>query len=763
MDINKTLAQEFNLRQEQVDNTIELIDDDKTIPFIARYRKELTGSLDDQILRELHDRLMYLRNLEKRKEEIRSAITEQDKMTPEIENAISTATALVEVEDIYRPFKPKRRTRASIAREKGLEPLAAIIMAQENSTNPETEAAAFISEEKGVEDIKTAIQGAMDIIAEDISDDADVRKKLRSAVNEKGEIISKATDPDAQSVYMNYYEYSEPVSKVANHRVLALDRGEKEGFLKISLTLDESTATDIILNKYIKSNNSCGEIVRAAAEDSYKRLIFPSIEREIRSEMTAKAAEDSIKVFASNLRQLLLQPPLKNSVILGLDPGYRTGCKVAVIDSTGKVLDTNVIYCTPGPKTNIEYSKKILKNLINKHNVTTISIGNGTASRETEQFAAELIKEIPQQISYMVVSEAGASVYSASKLAADEFPEYDVSLRSAVSIARRLQDPLAELVKIEPKAMGVGQYQHDMPQARMNDALSGVVEDCVNSVGVDLNTASHSLLSYISGINSAVAKNIVAYREENGRFNDRKELMKVPKLGKKAFEQCAGFLRVREGNNPLDNTAVHPESYNAASALLTECGFTLADISNGRAAGISEKAEIVGIENISAKLEIGIPTLTDIISELKKPGRDLRDELPPPLLRNGDIMEIKDLKVGMELVGTVRNIIDFGAFVDIGVHEDGLVHVSEICSRYIKHPLEAVKVGEIVKTRVIDVDLKRNRISLTMRLNDEEEKKTEKKQNGKPKKSSKQKYEKREKKGFDANKIHNSAFKIKKK
>lgn len=763
MDINKTLAKEFNLRQEQVDNTVELIDDDKTIPFIARYRKELTGSLDDQILRELYDRLMYLRNLEKRKEEVRSAITEQDKMTPEIENAISLAVTLVEVEDIYRPFKPKRRTRASIAREKGLEPLALIIMAQENSTDPETEAAAFISEEKGVADVKTAVQGAMDIIAEDISDDADVRKKLRSAVTEKGSITSKASDPDAQSVYMNYYEYTEPVSKIANHRILALDRGEKEGFLKVSLTLDESVATDIILTKYVKANNACGELVRASAEDSYKRLIFPSVEREVRSEMTSKASEESIKVFASNLRQLLLQPPLKNSVILGLDPGYRTGCKVAVIDSTGKVLDTNVIYCTPGPKTNIEHSKKVVKELIQKHNVTTISIGNGTASRETEQFTADLIKEIPQQVSYMVVSEAGASVYSASKLAADEFPEYDVSLRSAVSIARRLQDPLAELVKIEPKAMGVGQYQHDMPQARMNDALSGVVEDCVNSVGVDLNTASHSLLSYISGINSSVAKNIVAYREENGRFNDRKELMKVPKLGKKAFEQCAGFLRVRDGNNPLDNTAVHPESYNAASALLTECGFTLADISDGGAVGISEKAETAGIENISAKLNIGVPTLTDIIGELKKPGRDLRDELPPPLLRSGDVMEIKDLKIGMELVGTVRNIIDFGAFVDIGVHEDGLVHVSEICARYIKHPLEAVKVGEIVKVRVIDVDLKRNRISLTMRLNDEEEKKADKKQSEKPKKSGKPKREKRERKSFDATKIHNSAFKIKQK
>ncbi len=757
MDINKTLAKEFSLRQEQVDNTVALIDDDKTIPFIARYRKELTGSLDDQILRELYDRLMYLRNLEKRKEEITSAITEQEKMTPEIEAAINAATTLVEVEDIYRPFKPKRRTRASIARENGLEPLAALIMEQNSSADPEKEAEAFVSDEKNVPDVKTALQGAMDIIAEDISDDADIRKKLRTLAGEKGELVSKASNAEAESVYTNYYEYSEPVPKVANHRVLALDRGEKEGFLKVSVTLDEISATGIILNKYIKNNNACGELVRAAAEDSYKRLIFPSIEREIRSEMTANAAEQAIKVFASNLRQLLLQPPLKNSTILGLDPGYRTGCKVAVIDTTGKVLDTNVIYPTPGPKTNIEGSKKIVKSLIQKHNVSTISIGNGTASRETEAFVAELLKEIPQKVSYMVVSEAGASVYSASKLAAEEFPDYDVSLRSAVSIARRLQDPLAELVKIEPKAIGVGQYQHDMPQARMSDALSGVVEDCVNSVGVDLNTASHSLLSYISGINAAVAKNIVAYREENGKFTDRKELMKVPKLGKKAFEQCAGFLRVRDGKNPLDNTAVHPESYAAASSLLSECGFTLADVSNGGAAGINEKAENIGIENISSTLGIGVPTLTDIIGELKKPGRDLRDELPPPLLRSGDVMEIKDLKPGMELVGTVRNIIDFGVFVDIGVHEDGLVHISQICSRFIKHPLEAVKVGEIVKVRVLDVDVKRNRISLTMRLNDEEEKKQQ------PRQKPAKKREERKPKGFDASRLHNSSFRIKQK
>ena len=752
MDINKTLAKEFGLRQEQVDNTVALIDDDKTIPFIARYRKELTGSLDDPVLRALYDRLMYLRNLEKRKEEVTAAITEQEKMTPEIEAAISAAVTLVEVEDIYRPFKPKRKTRASIAREKGLEPLAQLILAQENSTDPEKEAEAFIDQEKGVADAAAAVQGAMDIIAEDISDDADIRKKLRTLAGEKGELVSKAADPEAESVYMNYYEYSEPVPKVANHRVLALDRGEKEGFLKVSVTLEESAATTIILNKYIKSNNACGELVRAAAEDSYKRLIFPSIEREIRSEMTAKAAEESIKVFASNLRQMLLQPPMKNSIVLGLDPGYAHGCKTAVIDSTGKVLDTAIIYPT-GSAGAVNAAKEKVKQFIAKYGVNMISIGNGTASRETEQFTAQILKEIPQKVSYMVVNEAGASVYSASKVAAEEFPEYDVSIRGAISIARRLQDPLAELVKIEPKAIGVGQYQHDMPQARMSEALSGVVEDCVNSVGVDLNTASHSLLSYISGINATVAKNIVAYREENGRFTDRKELMKVPKLGKKAFEQCAGFLRVRDGKNPLDNTAVHPESYGAASSLLSECGFTLADVSGGGAAEINEKAEKIGISAISEKLGIGVPTLTDIIGELKKPGRDLRDELPPPLLRSGDIMEVKDLKPGMELVGTVRNIIDFGVFVDIGVHEDGLVHISQICNRYIKHPLEAVKVGEVVKVRVLDVDVKRNRISLTMRLNDEEEKKQR----------APRKREKKENKGFDPSRLKNAGFRIKQK
>jgi len=767
MDINKTLAAEFGLKQEYVDNTVALIDDDKTIPFIARYRKELTGSLDDQVLRELYDRLMYLRNLEKRKEEVTNAITEQEKMTPEIEAAISAAVTLVEVEDIYRPFKPKRRTRASIARENGLEPLAELILAQDNSTDPEKEAEAFINEEKNVPDVQTAIQGAMDIIAEDISDDADIRKKLRTLAGEKGEMVSKASDPEAESVYSNYYEYSEPIPKVANHRVLAMDRGEKEGFLKIAVTLDEVAATDIIFGKYVKANNACGELVRNAAADSYKRLIFPSIEREIRSEMSANAAEESIKVFAANLRQMLLQPPLKSSVILGLDPGYAHGCKTAVIDGTGKVLDTAIIYPVreSASAAKVEAAKKKVKEFIQKYGVNAIAIGNGTASRETESFAAEIIKEVPQEVSYMVVSEAGASVYSASKVAAEEFPEYDVSIRGAISIARRLQDPLAELVKIDPKAIGVGQYQHDMPQARMSEALGGVVEDCVNSVGVDLNTASHSLLSYIAGINATVAKNIVAYREENGRFNDRKELMKVPKLGKKAFEQCAGFLRVRDGKNPLDNTAVHPESYKAAESLLSECGFTLADIAGNGAETINEKAESLGIENISKSLGIGVPTLTDIIGELKKPGRDLRDELPPPLMRSGDIMEIKDLKPGMELVGTVRNIIDFGCFVDIGVHEDGLVHISQICSKYIKHPLEAVKVGEVVKVKVLDVDVKRSRISLTMILNEEEAKKEREqaRRNNNNRNNDRRKRNDRKPKEFDASQIRNSSFRIKQK
>ncbi len=712
MDINKTLAKEFNLRQEQVDNAVALMDDDKTIPFIARYRKEQTGSLDDQILRELSDRLTYLRNLEKRKTEVVSSITEQEKMTDEIAAAIEKALTLVEVEDIYRPFKPKRKTRASVAREKGLEPLAEILMLQDMNTDPNVEAEKFINEEKEVASAEAALQGAMDIIAEDISDNAELRKKLRGLFTRIGMIISAAVSEESDEVYKNYFEYSEAVNKIAGHRVLAIDRGEKEGALRVSVAVPDGEGERLCISEFVKNDSECAKLVQAACEDSCKRLIFPSVEREIRAELSADAQEGAIKVFASNLRQLLMAPPVKNTVTLGLDPGYAHGCKAAVVDATGKVLDTAIVYLTP-PRKETEKAKRILTEMIKRHRVSTISIGNGTASRETEQFTAELIKTIPQKLSYMVVSEAGASVYSASKLAAEEFPEYDVSLRSAVSIARRLQDPLAELVKIDPKAIGVGQYQHDMPKARMDEALKGVVEDCVNSVGVDLNTASYSLLSYISGINSAVAKNIVAYREENGAFTDRKQLLKVKKLGAKAYEQCAGFLRVPGGKNPLDNTGIHPESYETAKALLDKCGFTAADL--GDSEKIGSKVKKVGLSQISKETGAGLPTLTDIVKELEKPGRDPRDELPPPLMRSGDIMELKDLTPGMELMGTVRNVIDFGAFVDIGVHEDGLVHISQLCDRYVKHPLEVVKVGEVVKVWVLDVDLKRKRISLTMK------------------------------------------------
>lgn len=728
MDILKTLAEEFNLRQEQINNTVELIDDDKTIPFIARYRKEMTGSLDDQILREIFDRLTYLRNLEKRKEEIRSSITEQGKMTDEIETAIESAKTLVEVEDIYRPFKQKRKTRASVARAKGLEPLAEILLEQNTETDPIKEAENLISsteeikeagddkkaKEKLVCSADEALNGAMDIIAEDVSDNAVLRKYIRNMFMQIGKITSKATDENAESVYENYYDFQEAVSKITGHRVLAIDRGEKEGFIKVSVTINEGAGERACRSKYVINDSACAEYVGEACDDSYKRLIYPSIEREIRAELTENADEGAIKVFSSNLRQLLMQPPVKDSVTLGLDPAYRTGCKIAVVDSTGKVLDTTVIYPTP-PQSKTEEAKKKLSALIAKHGVTTIAIGNGTASRESEAFVAELIKEIPQKVSYMVVSEAGASVYSASKLAAEEFPEYDVSLRSAVSIARRLQDPLAELVKIDPKAIGVGQYQHDMPPKRMSEALGGVVEDCVNSVGVDLNTASQSLLSYISGVNSSIAKNIVKYREENGAFKSRKELLKVSKLGAKAYEQCAGFLRVRDSKNPLDNTSVHPESYDATKALLEKCGFSLTNFDAKNISEVSDKVKEIGLSSLSSEIGIGIPTLEDIVSELGKPGRDPRDELPAPLLRSGDVMELKDLKEGMELVGTVRNVIDFGAFVDIGVHEDGLVHISQICDKYIKHPLEVVKVGEIVKVRVLSVDVKKKRISLTMK------------------------------------------------
>ena len=712
MDINAALAQEFKLQQWQVDNTVALIDDDKTIPFIARYRKEQTGSLDDTVLREFSDRLTYLRNLEKRKDEVISSITEQEKMTDEIASAIEKAITLVEVEDIYRPFKPKRKTRASVAREKGLEPLVVILMEQDPKTVPSEEAEAFVNGEKGVASADEALAGAMDIIAEDLSDSAELRKKLRELIFKNGTISSAAASEEANTVYKNYFEYSEPVGKIAGHRVLALDRGEKENALKVTVSLPEGQGESMAVREFAKNDSECGKLVRAACEDGYKRLIFPSIEREVRAELTSAAAEGAIKVFASNLRQLIMAPPVKNTVTLGLDPGYAHGCKCAVVDSTGKVLDTAIIYITRS-KNEAETAKKVIAKMIEKHHVSTIAIGNGTASRETEQFTAELLKTIPEKVSYMVVSEAGASVYSASKLAAEEFPDYDVSLRSAVSIARRLQDPLAELVKIDPKAIGVGQYQHDMPKARMDEALKGVVEDCVNAVGVDLNTASYSLLSYISGINSAIAKNIVAYREENGEFTDRKQLLKVKKLGAKAYEQCAGFLRVPGAKNPLDNTGIHPESYETANVLLEKCGITPEEL--GTADKIREKVKQVGLKAIAEETGAGLPTLQDIVKELEKPGRDPRDELPPPLMRSGDVMEIKDLKPGMELMGTVRNVIDFGAFVDVGVHEDGLVHISRMSKKFIKHPLDVVKVGDVVKVWVEDVDVKRGRIALTMK------------------------------------------------
>lgn len=712
MEINKILAEEFGLRQEQVDNAVALIDDDKTIPFIARYRKEQTGSLDDQVLRELFDRLTYLRNLQKRKEEVRSAITGQEKMTQEISDAIDSAMTLVEVEDIYRPFKPKRKTRASVAREKGLEPLAQLILSQDPACDPAGAAEGYISGEKGVADAAEAVKGAQDIIAEDVSDNAELRKKLREVYKKKAVLSTAAAGEDAKDVYQNYFEYCEPLPTVAGHRVLAIDRGVSEGQLKMAIKLSEGEGAGICKEMYVTGSGACADLVAEACEDSFDRLIEPSVEREVWAEMLESAQEGGLKNFSSNLRQLLMAPPVRGTVTLGLDPGYAHGCKCAVVDPTGKVLDTTVVYLTRS-KNEAERAKKVLTDMIKKHGVTTISIGNGTATRETETFTAELIRELPGKVSYMVVSEAGASVYSASELAAAEFPEYDVSLRSAISIARRLQDPLAELVKIDPKAVGVGQYQHDMPKARMDEAVKGVVEDCVNSVGVDLNTASFSLLSYIAGINSAVAKNIVSYREENGAFSDRKELMKVKKLGAKAFEQCAGFLRVPGGREPLDNTGIHPESYKAARALLEKLGITPADI--GNADKIRTAVEGRSLNELSEELGTGVPTLTDIVKELEKPGRDPRDELPPPLMRSGDIMELKDLTPGMELMGTVRNVIDFGAFVDIGVHEDGLVHISQLCDKYIKHPSEVVKVNDVVKVWVLDVDLKRGRVSLTMK------------------------------------------------
>ena len=712
MDINKKLAEEFSVGLHQIENTVKLIDEGNTIPFIARYRKEATGSLDDQVLREIHERLEYLRGLEKRKEEIIAAIEGQEKMTDELREAIDGAKTLAELDDLYRPYRPKRKTRASVAREKGLEPLSQFIMEQK-ICDLNGEAEKYVDEEKGVLNAEEAIAGAQDIIAEDISDDANVRKELRAFVFRTGKVVTKAADPEAQSVYEMYYEFSEPVNKIAGHRVLAIERGEREEFLKVSVEIDEAAAVGALQKNYVRAKNPCGEIVAAACTDSFSRLIYPSIEREIRNVLFEDASAQAIKVFSANLRQLLMQPPVKDSVTLGFDPAYRTGCKIAVVDGTGKVLDTTVVYPTM-PHNDIPGAKKKLTELIKKHHVNTIAIGNGTASRESEKFVAELIKELDEPVSYMVVSEAGASVYSASKLAAEEFPQFDVSLRSAVSIARRLQDPLAELVKIDPKAIGVGQYQHDMAPKQLSEALDGVVESCVNLVGVDLNTASQPLLAKVAGINSGVAKNIVIYREENGAFSDRKQLLKVAKLGKKAFEQCAGFLRILGGKSILDNTGVHPESYKAAEGLLKECGYSLKDAEQGNLSELKARADEIGIRVLAERLEVGEPTLRDIIEELLKPGRDPRDELPPPMLRT-DVMEMKDLKAGMELKGTVRNVIDFGAFVDIGVHQDGLVHISQICDRYIKHPLEVVKVGDVVTVWVLDVDLQKKRISLTMK------------------------------------------------
>ena len=715
MDIIAQITSEFHLQAWQVENVVKLIDEGNTIPFIARYRKEAHGTLDDQMLREIAERLEYLRNLDKRREEVRASIEGQEKLTEEISAALSNAATLAEIEDIYRPFKPKRRTRASIAREKGLEPLAQVLYEQRpDCEEPLALALDFLNPEKGVETAEDALKGALDIIAENLSDDATIRRRLRNLFTVCGVVRSKSAKEE-DSVYAPYYDFSAPVEKIAGYQVLAIERGEREGFLKVSVTLDRPRAIKVISSVALKSTESpCTRAVLEAGEDAYDRLIEPSIEREIRSALTQRAATAAIKVFSTNLRQLLLQPPVKGKVALGLDPGYRTGCKVAVVDATGRVLDTGVIYITHS-EAQKEQAKSTLRRMIETHGVGIIAIGNGTASKETEIFTAELIKAIGRNISYMVVSEAGASVYSASKLAAEEFPQFDVSLRSAVSIARRLQDPLAELVKIDPKAIGVGQYQHDMPKKELDNALGGVVEDCVNAVGVDLNTASPSLLARVSGINGTVAKNIVAYREENGAYPSRAAIKKVPKLGAKAFEQCAGFLRVPESKNVLDNTGVHPESYEAAKALLALCGYSLADVSSGAIGALRERVEgLGGVEEAAKRLEAGVPTLRDIVKELLLPGRDPRDELPPPLLRT-DIMDMKDLKPGMELQGTVRNVIDFGAFVDVGVHQDGLVHISQIANRRLNHPSEVLKVGDIVTVWVLSVDVAKKRISLTMK------------------------------------------------
>lgn len=715
MDYSKVLSQEFQIKEEYAKNIISLLDDGNTIPFIARYRKEMHGSMDDQLIREFSEKLEYLRSLDKRREEIRTLIDGQEKLTDEISLALDNAETLSELEDIYRPYRPKRKTRASVAKEKGLEPLAEIILKQESKCDPVAVAEEYVDEEKGVANVEDALQGAMDIIAETVSDNAEIRKRIRNLANVNGVISSVAVDAEKDSVYRQYYDYKEPVKKIVDHRLLAVNRGEKEGFLKVSVEMDTERPLNSIAKVMITNPAcACADIVKTACEDAYTRLIFPSIEREIRNDLTENACENSMKVFGVNLRQLLMQPPVKGKTVLGLDPGYRTGCKVAVVDGTGKVLDTAVIYPTHS-EVKVRESKQKLLQLIKKHNVDIISIGNGTASKETEMFAADAIKEADHPVYYMVVSEAGASVYSASKLAAKELPQLDLTLRSAVSIARRLQDPLAELVKIEPKAIGVGQYQHDMPQKRLGETLDGVVEGCVNSVGADLNTASPALLSRISGLNSTVCNNIVAYREENGAFTSRAELKKVPKLGPKAFEQCAGFLRVPESKNPLDNTGVHPESYKSAKELLALLDYSDKEIKEGKFTDLANRVATKGTKSLADTLKIGLPTLDDIVKELSKPGRDPRDELPAPMLRS-DILDIKDLKPDMVLKGTVRNVIDFGAFIDIGVHQDGLVHISQICDKYIKHPSEVLKVGDVVDVKIISVDPEKNRISLTMRF-----------------------------------------------
>lgn len=712
MDIIKTLSEEFGVKEHYVKNIIDLIDSDNTIPFIARYRKEATGSCDDQVLRELSDRLTYLRNFEKRKEEISATITESGNMTDEIAKAIEDAQTLAALEDIYRPFRPKKQTRATIAKAKGLEPLAKLILQQKSGCDPYKEAESYIDSEKGVETLDDAINGAKDIIAETVSDDPYIRGRVRNSLSTRGVVSTKNTKEE-DSVYSMYYEYSEPVARIPSHRILAINRGEAEEFLKVSVTGDDEFILGYINKHFVKGNSVCSALVKESAEDAYKRLIFPSVEREIRNALTERASDAAIGVFADNLEPLIMQPPVKNRVCMGFDPAYRTGCKIAVCDGTGKVLDTTVVYPTP-PQNKKEEAKKTLTDLIKKHKITLIAIGNGTASKESEIFVAELIKELGG-IEYMMVNEAGASVYSASKLGAEEFPDFDVSLRSAVSIARRLQDPLAELVKIDPKSIGVGQYQHDLPQKQLSETLSNVVEDCVNRVGVDLNTASPSLLSYVSGLSSTVAKNIVSYREEKGKFTSRDDLKNVPRLGPKAFEQCAGFLRIPESKNILDNTSVHPESYSSAKKLLEIFSYSDEDVKENNLSQLEDKVAEKGIAEVAESLAIGVPTLKDIIAELIKPGRDIRDDLPKPLLRS-DIMSIEDLTEGMELTGTVRNVIDFGAFIDIGVHQDGLVHISQICERRIKHPSEVLKVGDIVKVKVLETDTKKNRISLTMKF-----------------------------------------------